>query len=68
MISLAEQIDDAVRELARRKREYPYLVESGKLDAGEATYQRRVQEAIVHTLKQLEAEERQLLLFTLPTP
>ena len=67
MISLAEQIDDAVRELARRKREYPYLVESGKLDAGEAMYQRRVQEAIVRSLKQLEVEQHQLSLFSLPT-
>ena len=62
-ISLTEQIDDAVRELARRTRAYPSLVKSGTLDAGEATYQRRVQEAILWTLRWVASAQRQLPLF-----
>jgi hypothetical protein len=38
-------------------------VKSGKLDPGEAKYQIRVMEAIVRTLIQLDAEQRQLSLF-----
>jgi hypothetical protein len=38
-------------------------VKSGKLDAGDAQYQIRVQEAIVRTLLRLDAEQRQLSLF-----
>jgi hypothetical protein len=63
MISLAEQIAEAQRELALRKQCYPAWVKSGKLDAGDATYQIRVQEAIVKTLMQLDAAQRQLPLF-----
>ena len=63
MISLAEQIAEAQRELALRKKCYPAWVKSGKLDAGDATYQIRVQKEIVRTLRRLDAEQRQLPLF-----
>jgi len=63
MISLAEQIAEAQRELALRKKCYPAWVKSGKLDAGDATYQIRVMEEIVRTLMRLDAEQRQLSLF-----
>jgi hypothetical protein len=39
MIPLAEQIAEAQRELALRRKCYPAWVRSGKLDAGDATYQ-----------------------------
>ena len=39
MITLAEQIAEAQRELALRKKCYPQWVKSGKLDAGDAKYQ-----------------------------
>jgi len=63
MISLAEQIAEAQRELALRKQCYPAWVKSGKLDAGDAQYQSRCLEAMVRTLMQLDAEQRQLSLF-----
>src|SRR5262245_28618226 len=63
MITLAEQIAEAQRELALRKKCYPAWVKSGKLDAGEAKYQILVQEEIVRTLMRLDAEQRQLSLF-----
>ena len=63
MIALADQIVEAQRELALRKRCYPQWVKSGKLDAGEATYQIKVMEAIVRTLMAVDAEQRQMSLF-----
>ena len=39
MISLAEQIAEAQRELALRKKCYPQWVKSGKIQAGDAKYQ-----------------------------
>jgi hypothetical protein len=39
MITLAEQIAEAQRELALRRSCYPAWVKSGKLDAGDAYYQ-----------------------------
>ena len=62
MITLAEQIAEAQRELALRKRCYPQGVKGGTLKAGDATYQLRAQEAIIRTLMQLDAEQRQLPL------
>ena len=64
MISLAEQIAEAQRELALRKQCYPQWVKSGKLDAGDAKYQVLVQEEIVKTLMRLDAEQRQMSLFS----
>jgi len=63
MITLAEQIAEAQRELALRKKCYPAWVQSGKLDAGEAKWWLLVQEEIVRTLMRLDAEQRQLSLF-----
>jgi hypothetical protein len=63
MITLAEQIAEAQRELALRRQCYPAWVKSGKLDASDATYQLTVMEAIVRTLMRLDAEQQQLSLF-----
>ena len=63
MITLAEQIAEAQRELALRRKCYPAWVTSGKLDPGDATYQLHVMEEIVRTLMRLDAEQRQLSLF-----
>jgi hypothetical protein len=63
MMSLVEQIAEAQRELALRKKCYPGWIKSRKLDAGDASYQIRCMEAIVRTLMQLEVEQRQLSLF-----
>jgi len=63
MITLAEQIAEAQRELALRKKRYPQWMKSGKLDAGDATYQICVQEEIVKILMRLDAEQRQMRLF-----
>ena len=63
MITLAEQMAEAQRELALRKQCYPAWIKSGTLDAGDATYQRRGMAAIVRTLMRLDAEQRQLPLF-----
>ena len=63
MITLAEQIAEAQRELVLRKRCYPAWVQRGKLDPGDAQYQLLVQEEIVRTLCRLDAEQRQLSLF-----
>ena len=60
MITLAEQIAEAQRELVLRKKCYPAWVKRGKLDVGDAKYQIRVQEEIVRTLMRLDAEQRQL--------
>jgi hypothetical protein len=38
MITLAEQIAEAQRELALRRTCYPAWVKNGKLDPGDATY------------------------------
>jgi hypothetical protein len=63
MITLAEQIAEAQRELALRRRCYPAWIKSGKLDAGDAKWQLMVQEEIVRTLMRLDAEQRQMSLF-----
>jgi hypothetical protein len=63
MMSLAEQIAGAQRELALRKQCYPQWVQRGKLDAGDAMYQIKVMEEIVRTLMRLDAEQRQMSLF-----
>jgi hypothetical protein len=63
VITLAEQIAEAQRELALRKKCYPAWVKSEKLDAGDAKYQILVQEEIVRTLMRLDAEQRQMSLF-----
>jgi hypothetical protein len=63
MLTLDEQIVEAQRELALRKKCSPQWVKSGTLDAGDAKYQILCMEAIVKTLRQLDAAQRQLCLF-----
>jgi len=63
MLSLAEQIAEAHRAVALRQTCYPGWVQSGQLDAGDATYQLQVMEEMVRTLLHLDAEQRQLSLF-----
>jgi hypothetical protein len=63
MISLAEQIAEAQRELALRKRYYPLWLKTGKLDPVEANRRLLLMEEIVRTLMRLDAEQRQLSLF-----
>jgi len=66
MITLEEQIAEAQRELALRKKCYPQWIKSGKLDASTAHYQIAAQQAIVRTLMRLDAEQRQMSLFGSP--
>ena len=63
MITLQEQIAEAQRELALRKRCYPQWMKAGTLDAGDARYQILAMQEIVRTLVRLDAEQRQLSLF-----
>jgi hypothetical protein len=58
MVTLEEQIAEAQRELALRKKCYSAWVKSGKLDADAAKYQLRCQQEIVRTLMRLDAEQR----------
>jgi hypothetical protein len=67
MITLDEQIQEAQRELALRRKCYPAWIKSGKLDAGDAYHQLQCMEAIVRTLTRLEVEQRQLSLFSTTT-
>ena len=64
MITLAEQIAEARRELALRRKCYPQWIKSGKLDSQDAYHQLQCMEAIVRTLMRLDAEQRQLSLFS----
>jgi len=63
MITLAEQIAEAQRELALRRQCSPQGIKRGQLEAGEAYDQLQAMEAIVRTLQRLEVEQRQLSLF-----
>ena len=63
MITLAEQIAEAQRELALRRKCYPAWVKSGTLTQEDAYYQLQCMEAIIKTLLRLAAEQRQLSLF-----
>ena len=65
MITLAEQIDEARRELALRRTCYPQWVKSGKLTHEDAYHQLQCMEAIITTLLRLDAEQRQLSLFSI---
>jgi hypothetical protein len=64
VISLGEQIAEAQRELPLRRKCYPAWVKSGKLDAGDDKYQLQGMEEIARTLMRLDAEQRQLSLFS----
>jgi hypothetical protein len=63
MITHAEQIAEAQRELARRRKCSPQWVKSRKRAAGDAQYHIMVQEAMVRTWMRLDAEQRQMHLF-----
>jgi hypothetical protein len=63
MITLEDQIVEAQRELALRRRCYPAWVKAGKLTQDEASHQLAAMAAIVRTLMRLDAEQRQLSLF-----
>jgi len=63
MITLHEQIAEAQRELALRRKCYPAWVKSGKLAHEDAYHQLQCMEAIIRTLMRLDAEQRQLSLF-----
>ena len=64
VITLDEQIAEAQRELALRRKCYPQWIKSGKLDMTTAHSQLQAMEAIIKTLMRLDAEQRQLSLFT----
>jgi hypothetical protein len=66
MVTLAEQIQDAQRELALRERAFPGWVKAGRLSMDDAYHRLAVQRAIVATLTRLEVEQQQLSLFSLP--
>ena len=63
MITLEEQLAEAERELALRRKCYPGWVEAGRLTEEQAQRQIRCMWAIVTTLRRLEVEQRQLSLF-----
>jgi len=63
MITLEEQIAEAQRELALRRKCYPAWVKSGTLTHEDAYHQLSCMEAIITTLLRLDAEQRQLSLF-----
>ena len=63
MITLEDQIKEARRELALRKRVYPKWVRRGDMTEGQATYYITVMETIVATLTRLDVEQRQMSLF-----
>jgi hypothetical protein len=64
MIPLAEQIAEVQRELALRKQCYPGWIKRGTLDAGDAKRQLLVMEEVLRTLMRLDAEQRQMSLFS----
>jgi hypothetical protein len=66
MMTLAEQIAEARRELAMRRKCYPPWIKAGRLSLEDANRQLLAMEAIVRTLERLEVEQRQLSLFALP--
>ena len=63
MITLEDQLKEARRELALRKRCYPGWVQRGTMTEGQVAYYLAAMEAIVHTLARLDMEQRQLPLF-----
>ena len=56
MITLVEQIAEAQRELALRRKCYPQWVKSGKLTHEQAYHQLAAMAAIVRTLMRLDAK------------
>jgi len=64
VMTLAEQIAEAQRELALRRQCYPHGIRDGKLDSRTAYDQLQAMEAIVKTLQKLDIEQWQLSLCT----
>ena len=56
-ISLNEQIDEVVRELAQRSTVYPRLVQTGKMRESIADYQVERMTAVLNTLRWLRDNE-----------
>jgi hypothetical protein len=63
MMTLADQLHEARRELALRKQQYPGWIKRKVLTEGEAVFRLAAMEAIVETLARLDLEQRQLPLF-----
>jgi hypothetical protein len=63
MITLTEQLAEARRELALRRKLYPGWVEQGRLTHEAAYHQLACMAAIVETLRTREGETRQGSLF-----
>jgi hypothetical protein len=63
MITLAEQIAEAQRELALRRHLYPGWIKAGRLSREDANRQLLAMSEIVRTLERLEVEQCQLSLF-----
>ena len=63
MITLADQLAEARRELALRKVVYPKHIKRGTMTEGQAAFHLAAMEAIVATLTRLDLEQRQLPLF-----
>ena len=66
MIALDEQIAEAQRELALRRKLYPGFIKAGKLSMEDAHQQLVCMQEIVRTLTRLEVEQRQLSLWPAP--
>jgi hypothetical protein len=64
--SLEEQIAECKRELKVRRACYPALVKSGKLSAEQARYQIACLYDAIKTLRQVEYNRKQLVLFPQP--
>jgi cytochrome c556 len=67
MITLADQIKEAQRERALRKKVYPKLVQRQQLTEGQAPYHPAAMEAIVATLAALATDQAQSSLFDTQT-
>ncbi len=64
-VSIQDQIKEAQRELGLRRRLYPDWVQQGRLTLEDSYRQLAAMDAIVETLKRVQAET-QLPLFTRP--
>ena len=56
MITVREQLECLEREIARRKRAYPIMVEAGKMSKGRAEKEIKTMEAVKVTLLVLPSE------------
>jgi hypothetical protein len=63
VITLQDQVVEARRELALRRKLYPKWVKRGDLTESEAVYFIKAQKAIIATPRQLDMDQKQLHLF-----